>query len=165
MYLQAMTLRDIVNPNGTHIMEPMISGETNCRSKLRWPHQIKPPRASWILWEKFLTYGLTLMERELLSPLGRWYEGRQHLKYGTVYNEKTKRVYKRQSGRWNIYKCTNSRKSILKKCGTQAENPKKNLLKFSKYPEDKGNDIRSQLRERILMIARDGSYNYGVSAF
>ena len=72
LYLQVLTLSDIVAANGHFILQHAKDGvKDNTRvSRLRWPNQGKPTANDWATWRSTLSalesYG------HLKSPLGKW---------------------------------------------------------------------------------------------
>jgi hypothetical protein len=72
LYLQVITLSDIVDAAGLHIIPDILIGIplSDCRSTLKWPNQQRPPQKDWTLWMAAL-HSLQPKNR-LLQPLGSW---------------------------------------------------------------------------------------------
>ena len=82
-----------------------------------------PPMKPWSLWRHFLTYGLTLDRRELLSPLGRWYKTQRHFEHENIYCPKYNEVYIKQWNEWMVLQqsdqdnsLTDTGKTTYKRC-------------------------------------------------
>ena len=54
IYLQVLTLWDIVTSSGKEIDCHFWKGHTSRKSSLTWPHQIRPSTACWAVWRKTL---------------------------------------------------------------------------------------------------------------
>ena len=75
IYLQVLTLSDIVDAHGETIIPQYLNGERflDRSSIYRWPRQGRPTVKDWSLWEHtilqaYQTYG----RNKLLHPVGRW---------------------------------------------------------------------------------------------
>jgi hypothetical protein len=92
MYLQVVTLLDIILADGSYILpEVKIGAQVQYRhSSLNWPIQGKPRSLDWILWEQELQY---LEEGgKLRKPLGNWL-CMPHQKWTTFYDTKNKILF------------------------------------------------------------------------
>eukprot|EP00957_Ditylum_brightwellii_P147795 11255350-Ditylum_brightwellii.AAC.1 len=47
LYLQALTLADIVDKSGSYILPWALTGSTRAMSTLDWPNQTKPSAHAW----------------------------------------------------------------------------------------------------------------------
>jgi hypothetical protein len=77
MYLQAITLSDLCNGAGTHILPEVMIGRPipTSNSKWAWPRQHRPPSQSWIHWRSALRKHFTRNNHLALRPecqLGAW---------------------------------------------------------------------------------------------
>jgi hypothetical protein len=72
IFLQVLSLSDIVSADGRLLIVPTLSGNklTDRRSTLKWPDQQKPPPTEWSLW----TSALNTLHRNgiLIKPLTTW---------------------------------------------------------------------------------------------
>jgi len=78
IYLQVITLADIVTADGGSIIPDIFEGVplTDRKSALRWPCQQRPPAKDWALWSSALK---TLQPRnKLTTPLGSWLVKQYH---------------------------------------------------------------------------------------
>jgi len=78
LYLQVITLSDIVSSDGTRIITDIFHGIplTERTSTLKWPNQQRPPPKAWALWSSALK---PLQPRDtLLTPLGPWFSNASH---------------------------------------------------------------------------------------
>ncbi len=75
IWLQVLTLADVISPSGTYIKENYLKpGMTRPkRSRWLWPNQIRPKKEIWALWQRALkkTF-LKRSSRNLITPLGAW---------------------------------------------------------------------------------------------
>jgi hypothetical protein len=72
LYLQVITLTDIVSADGTCIIPDILAGIplSDRRSSLKWPNQQRPPAKDWAVWLSALR---SLQPRnKLVTPLGNW---------------------------------------------------------------------------------------------
>lgn len=85
LFLQITTLAEIYSQTGTHLLQYAITGECNAEgqpklwnissSKLRWPHQSKPPAKTWKVWSAFMrSITKRQSKTELKRYLGGWNE-------------------------------------------------------------------------------------------
>ena len=80
IYLQATTIADIANAEGTHITEYSFGGrnsrstENPRRSTHQWPRQPRPGPKSWKVWKNALQQVLSIdgKSRKLRQSLGKW---------------------------------------------------------------------------------------------
>jgi len=72
LFLQVLSLSDITDASGSHILSGYHSGarHNNRVSTLKWPRQPKPSRAPWTIWKNFLHH--FHVNGKLLTPLGPW---------------------------------------------------------------------------------------------
>ncbi len=72
LYLQVITLSDIVSDDGSHILTEVKLGQVipGRESKLDWPQQGWPNKLSWKLWAQQLER--LEIEGRLWDPLGAW---------------------------------------------------------------------------------------------
>jgi hypothetical protein len=72
LYLQGITLADVVTVDGRKLMESAPEGarEADRQGSLSWPAQQRPDNSSWNLWRNILL-SLT-SHRKLQQPLGPW---------------------------------------------------------------------------------------------
>ena len=103
IYLKALCISDITNLCGTQITRAAWEGTKKCISKLQWPEQIKPPKQSWRLWRSFLTYGLTITNKELLTPLGEWLPGERHVRHTFLWSHENDTLYSQTEDRIMAY--------------------------------------------------------------
>jgi hypothetical protein len=84
IYLRITTIAEITNENGSNILQIALKEKLNnnntapllwqiLQSKLSWPHQLRPPTASWNHWKKFLLcFTTNTPVLQLINPLGNW---------------------------------------------------------------------------------------------
>lgn len=84
LYMQVVTISDLVNESETHIPDNMLEGEEwQAGSDLLWPRQESPPKSWWALFRQCLrlrrVYATSTNPRQpplysmkLDYPLGRW---------------------------------------------------------------------------------------------
>ncbi len=82
MFLQVMTISEISNHTGTHLLpEAIQNGKTSptlvgiSTSKYKWPHQSNPGPSAWKLWTHTLqaVYTKPGLPTMLIQHLGDWY--------------------------------------------------------------------------------------------
>eukprot|EP00957_Ditylum_brightwellii_P121381 9256666-Ditylum_brightwellii.AAC.1 len=54
LYLQVLTLADIVDKTGTYILPWALTGSTRAMSTLDWPNQTELSACAWRIWRAFL---------------------------------------------------------------------------------------------------------------
>ena len=86
IFLQVITLADITDGSGTHILPSSLQGirHNDMRSSYMWPHQIRPSPEAWRVWRKTLCtqFCTTSASNRLLRPLGIWqHNGPLHQKW------------------------------------------------------------------------------------
>jgi hypothetical protein len=83
LFLQVMSLSEITNDNGTHILQHCLEGAVTdtgqpqlslmSSSTLAWPAQPRPDATSWRAWKRLLyTLVTSSSSLALLTPLGPW---------------------------------------------------------------------------------------------
>jgi hypothetical protein len=82
IWLQVTTLAEITEDSGSSILRTAIMGEidTNGLPKLwnistslsHWPHQPRPPKRSWKIWQKMLQHFTSHDSTTLKQALGQW---------------------------------------------------------------------------------------------
>jgi hypothetical protein len=83
LFLQVNTIAEITTCKGTLLLPQAVKGSTDengiptlwqiSTSKLKWPHQPKPPQKSWNIWKRFLQqYTTKTPSNKLSQPLGNW---------------------------------------------------------------------------------------------
>jgi hypothetical protein len=78
LYLQVLTLADIVSADGTCIFPDIFAGVPleDRRSSLQWPNQQQPHAKDWMVWSSALW---SFQPRnKLLTPLGAWLVNSYH---------------------------------------------------------------------------------------
>jgi hypothetical protein len=78
LYLQIITLSDIVSADGSCIITDVFQGLPllDRKSTLKWPNQQRPPSKDWEIWASALR---SLQPRNsLLQPLGQWMHNNSH---------------------------------------------------------------------------------------
>jgi hypothetical protein len=83
IFLQVISLAEIVTQNGDSIIQYAINGEVDAqgsptlwqisKSLLKWPRQPKPSPVGWKKWKKFLQ-GHTDSKQKLNNPLCQWFK-------------------------------------------------------------------------------------------
>ena len=77
IFLQVLTLADITDGSGSHILKCSLQGTRHLdrRSSYRWPQQVCPSPAAWNIWHKslLLLVCCTCTSNKLRNPLGRWH--------------------------------------------------------------------------------------------
>ncbi len=76
LFLRVVSLADIANGTGTHLVKWAWSGEVVQhlrRSSARWPYQIRPGARSWLLWRRALKQCCApSLQAPLVNPLDSW---------------------------------------------------------------------------------------------
>jgi hypothetical protein len=82
IYLEAFTVAEICNFEGTHILSEAYYGKIDSkgkkminkysRSTLIWPKQPRPPEKAWRIWRKWILIFTYKDNLELKTKLGRW---------------------------------------------------------------------------------------------
>ena len=72
LFLQVITLSDITSADGTYILPTIKNGtlQEDRISMLMWPHQGRPTKSEWLLWDQTLQH--FELRNKLLIPLGEW---------------------------------------------------------------------------------------------
>jgi ribonuclease HI len=72
LYLQVVTVSDIVTAKGDHVLLSIMEGECDPQTatQLEWPDVPKPPSSLWTQWHLFLQH--FCRGRRLITSLGRW---------------------------------------------------------------------------------------------
>ena len=77
IFLQILTLADITDGSGSHILKCSLQGTRHIdrRSSFRWPQQVCPSPAASNIWRKslLLLFCYTCTSNKLRKPLGRWH--------------------------------------------------------------------------------------------
>ncbi len=78
LYLQVLTLSDIVSADGLCIVPDVFIGIplSDRKSTLRWPCQQRPCSKSWAIWKTALQ--ILQPRNKLLAPLGAWLSAESH---------------------------------------------------------------------------------------
>ena len=97
-YLQATTLADISNDQGTKIESSMVTGDFTASPRthrIELFNQQKPNPAAWRVWKKFLST-ITHKDYSFRHPLRNWTAGYQNCRRNPsyVYNESTNVLYR-----------------------------------------------------------------------
>ena len=71
LYLQVITLANIVTPDGKYIQEWAYQGHKQQQSNLSWPIQQRPSNSQWQWWQRHLRKLFITGPRQLLRPLGQ----------------------------------------------------------------------------------------------
>jgi hypothetical protein len=101
LYLQAITVSDIVNAQGTCLLQSAIQGEREPSrvSSLHWPKWQRP--SSWNSWRRLLHHIST--RGRLVQELGDWVSS-THQEWQWYYEASQDAVYhQRTSGQWVKY--------------------------------------------------------------
>ena len=74
LYLRVITLADVTNVVGTHILREMTDCETPINTTLKWPKQQKPGLYDRKCWKRLLETVIKEQSKnnELIIPLGKW---------------------------------------------------------------------------------------------
>jgi hypothetical protein len=86
IFLQVITLADLTDGSGTHILPGSLQGarHNDRRSSYTWPHQIRPSSKAWRTWRKKICtqFCTTSASNRLQRPLGIWqHNGPLHQKW------------------------------------------------------------------------------------
>ena len=78
IFLHVLTLADITDGSGSHILKCSLQGKRNLdrRSSYRWPQQVCPSPAAWNIWHKSLSlpFCCTCTSNKLRKQLRRWHD-------------------------------------------------------------------------------------------
>jgi hypothetical protein len=97
LYLQIITLSDIVSADGSSIMDEVLHGIplSDRSSNLTWLCQQRPPTKDWVLWSSALR---TLQPRNrLITPLGTWLTCESHQSWFWFKAANSPVVYRRDT--------------------------------------------------------------------
>jgi hypothetical protein len=105
IYLQVITLSDIVSADGSCIIPDIFHGLPlldRC-STLKWPCQQRPPNTDWGIWQSALR---PLQPRnKLFHPLGKWTTHESHQLWNWFQDISSHTYFHRDSeGTWTSYK-------------------------------------------------------------
>ena len=116
MYLQASTIADITNAEGTHITEYSFRGrnsrttENPRKSTHQWPRQPRPGPKSWKAWTTALRQKLSTnrKNRKLRQPLGKWIVPQQKTRqeWNWYYATATGQLLQTQANGFKVYNAT-----------------------------------------------------------
>jgi hypothetical protein len=148
LYLQVITLSDIVSADGSCIISDILHGIplTERTSTLKWPSQQRPPAKAWDLWSSALK---SLQPRNtLLCPLGNWTSISSHQTWNWCIDRSSFSLYNCDpiTDSWRVHRrigdsrrCTRSTASFVFEpiASFSVSHPPANLLPasltFSKY--------------------------------
>jgi len=106
IYLQVQNLSDISNGEGTHISTNILSHikDPERVSKYTWPHQPRPPKSMWNIWDEAIQTVWSQSEtNQLIPPLGVWISA-PHQVTPWIYNQNNNTLYhKTSSVSYTIY--------------------------------------------------------------
>jgi hypothetical protein len=113
LFLQVMTLSEICNDNGDHILLAALEGHTSAlgtpslqvhsQSTLQWPDQPRPEAASWRIWRRFLQHLLSSHSTPgLIQPLGQWLHNTHPHRKWTYQYDPTSNEVTQQSGTMTV---------------------------------------------------------------
>jgi len=71
MFLNVITVADITNPHGTHIIKDTLVGKKHRTSHLKWPNCPTPTPQDWAIWKASLQRSLMLHATNVQYPLGK----------------------------------------------------------------------------------------------
>jgi hypothetical protein len=104
LYLQVITLADIVSADGTCILPNSFIGVplSDRKSALKWPNQQRPPSKDWAVWSSALK---SLQPRnKLLRPLGTWLISNPHQNWLWYMDPVLPKLYKKTlSTQWQRF--------------------------------------------------------------
>lgn len=113
LFLRATTLSDIVNSNGTHILERCWLGTEPLDSPLLWPRQQQPPAEAWRLWRTYLAscyldqdeyHHKQRKDLTLIHRLGQWNQNHRPRQIRTYYVSPTSNtVYLRHQLHYTLF--------------------------------------------------------------
>ena len=103
IFLQVITLADITDGSGTHILPSSLQGtrHNDWHSSYTWPHQIRPSPEAWRVWCKTLcTQFCTISaSNRLQRPLGIWqHNGLLHQKWTYLVDLPSNHLFQRLEG-------------------------------------------------------------------
>ena len=103
IFLQVLTLADITDKSGTHILPGSLQGimHNDRRSSYTWPHQIKPSPEAWRVRRKTLCtqFCMTSASNRLRRPLGIWqHNGPLHQKWTYLVDLPSSHLFQRLEG-------------------------------------------------------------------
>jgi hypothetical protein len=105
IYLQVITLSDIVSADGSCIIPDIFHGLPllDRYSTLKWPCQQRPPTTDWSIWQSALR---PLQPRnKLIHPLGQWTTHESHQLWNWFQDISSHTYFHRDSeGTWTSYK-------------------------------------------------------------
>lgn len=93
MFLQVITISDIMEVDGIHFKTSCTTNPSPQRSSLKWPDTPKPPTSAWYLWRRALRWTYH-SDTSLLSHLGQWIPQTYHLIYDTMWHFPSNTIYK-----------------------------------------------------------------------
>ena len=103
MHVQAMTIADITNAAGTHIVEDYFYASKSCTTrKLIWPRKRKITKGLTKLWQKALMLGFlnSIEYLALKSLLGHWTETPE---WDCWWNDAENRLFIAEEHHWRIW--------------------------------------------------------------
>lgn len=113
MFLQVLTLSDIVSVDGKHIRQNCWRGDSTTRNTLLWPRQAKPGSPAWIIWRRYIAecyleddsdIRKTRKHLSLQYPLGPWIPQHHDRQIHDYYvSPISQTVYHRLDNHFDVY--------------------------------------------------------------
>eukprot|EP00957_Ditylum_brightwellii_P145989 11117013-Ditylum_brightwellii.AAC.3 len=112
LFLGVITLADITNDEGTHIMSWALTGSSHAMTLLSWPNQGRPFERCWVQWRHYLKQcyapGTSQchclhMKMKLQTPLGEWLLKQPYTAQQQYYDQDDEIVYKICNGAFHVY--------------------------------------------------------------
>ena len=79
VWLEVLTLADIVDYKGGIICQWAWEGSHKSTSQIYWPNQALPAESSWKLWRTALSKNFNMIKGKLQLPLGKWVNRKRHI--------------------------------------------------------------------------------------
>lgn len=116
LYLQATTIADITDSNGTQLQNTLFhpTPHTLVKSILLWPYQPNPPKKSWKIFYRFLKTLCKPHTWKLRIPLGGWTEIHSTNQWPHYWDTTTAKIFTRTDNSWQEYSSPQSHRTWIK---------------------------------------------------
>ena len=144
MYLNIITVADITNPYGTHIVNKPLHGTKHKLSHLQWPRSPSPTPNDWKIWKSSIQRFLMLHASNVQYPLGPRNSHYHHQFFPAPpiqhfdFTDMTPQRYLRV---------------ILTTLPPQYTQ----ILEKISFPRDDGKAIANSMRSGLVLVGSDGS--------
>ena len=115
LYLEAITLSDLVTFDGTTIPDSIFQVRRYRKSRLRFPHQKRPPKQSRAKWQYLVRY-ISDESGLLYTPLGRWLR-KPYQEFPYIMGKNRAMLYVQKNSHWEIYYLRRGSRNVYLQAG------------------------------------------------